>query len=254
MRPARLLARARTRRPGPSRPSSTSTACRRAPTTGCPSCAARAAWPPTCPASAARGKRGDGDFTMAGYDAFVEAFLDLAGVDRVRLVVHDWGAVGLLWAQRHPERVERLVVMDAVPLRRRLPLAPVRARVAHARAGRGRDGRHDALRAAPVAAARAGRRRLAALRPGHPARDPAALPCEPRGRRWPPPARDWATSPARRSSCGASRDSYLPRASPHALPTPSAVTSRSLHLLSAGHWPWRDRPEVVDRIVAFLDA
>ena len=33
----------------------------------------------------------------------------------MRLVVHDWGVVGLLWAMRHPERVERLVVMNAVP-------------------------------------------------------------------------------------------------------------------------------------------
>ena len=54
------------------------------------------------------------------------------GVDRVRLVVHDWGAVGLLWAQRHPERVERLVVIDAVPFAARLPLARAGARVAHA--------------------------------------------------------------------------------------------------------------------------
>ena len=30
--------------------------------------------------------------------------------------MHDWGCVGLLWAQRFPERVERLVVIDAVPL------------------------------------------------------------------------------------------------------------------------------------------
>ena len=31
------------------------------------------------------------------------------------LVVHDWGAVGLAFAQRHPERVERLVIINAVP-------------------------------------------------------------------------------------------------------------------------------------------
>ena len=33
----------------------------------------------------------------------------------MRLVVHDWGVVGLLWAMRNPERVERLVVINAVP-------------------------------------------------------------------------------------------------------------------------------------------
>ena len=71
---------------------------------------------PDLPGFGRSGKRGDGDFTMPGYDRFVEAFLDHAEVERVRLVVHDWGAVGLLWAQRCPERVERLVVINAVPL------------------------------------------------------------------------------------------------------------------------------------------
>ena len=62
------------------------------------------------------GKRGDRDYTMDGYDRWFEAFLDYLEVDRLRLVAHDWGAVALMFAQRHPERIERLVVMDAVPL------------------------------------------------------------------------------------------------------------------------------------------
>ena len=37
-------------------------------------------------------------------------------VERVSLVMHDWGVVGLAFAQRHPERVERLVIINAVPL------------------------------------------------------------------------------------------------------------------------------------------
>ena len=31
------------------------------------------------------------------------------------LLVHDWGSVGLAMAQREPERLERLVVINAVP-------------------------------------------------------------------------------------------------------------------------------------------
>ena len=125
--------------------------------------AAPAASRPTCPASAARGKRGDGDFTIEGYAHFVERFLDLVGVDRVRLVVHDWGAVGLRLgpapprARRAPRRHRRR------PAAARLPLAPHRARVAHARrrrAGHGRDDRASALRR--TLAARTARRR----RPG----------------------------------------------------------------------------------------
>lgn len=69
---------------------------------------------PDLPGFGRTGKRGDGDFTMEGYERFIGRFLEHAGIDRVRLLVHDWGAVGLLWAMRNPDRVERLVVMDAV--------------------------------------------------------------------------------------------------------------------------------------------
>src|SRR5207302_6176603 len=47
---------------------------------------------PDLPGFGRSGKRGDGDYTMAGYDRFLEAFLDHLQVERVRLVVHDWGS------------------------------------------------------------------------------------------------------------------------------------------------------------------
>jgi pimeloyl-ACP methyl ester carboxylesterase len=63
------------------------------------------------------GKGGQNDYSLAGIAAFVERFLEeVVGVERVRLVVHDWGSAALAFAQRHPERIERLVVLDAVPL------------------------------------------------------------------------------------------------------------------------------------------
>ncbi len=44
-------------------------------------------------------------------------FLDAVGVDSVTLAGHGWGAaIGLVFAQRHPERVGRLAIVDAVPL------------------------------------------------------------------------------------------------------------------------------------------
>ena len=55
-------------------------------------------------------------YTIPEYEGFIESYLELIGVERVQLVMHDWGAVGLTFAQRHPERVERLVLIDAVPL------------------------------------------------------------------------------------------------------------------------------------------
>lgn len=57
------------------------------------------------------------DYSLNGYATFVEGFLDAVGLTTVSLVAHGWGAaIGLLFAQRHPERVHRLVLIDAVPL------------------------------------------------------------------------------------------------------------------------------------------
>jgi pimeloyl-ACP methyl ester carboxylesterase len=70
---------------------------------------------PDLPGFGRSGKAGNLDYTIEGYADFIEGYLDLVGVERVSLVVHDWGAVGLAFAQRHPERVARLVVTNAIP-------------------------------------------------------------------------------------------------------------------------------------------
>lgn len=63
------------------------------------------------------GKRGDLDYTIPGYATFLERFLQLIEVDGpIRLVCEDWGVVALGWAQNEPERVQKLVLVDAVPL------------------------------------------------------------------------------------------------------------------------------------------
>src|SRR3954454_23172952 len=56
------------------------------------------------------------DYSIAGYGRWLRSYVEHLGLDRFSLVVHDWGAVGLELAQAMPERVERLVVMNAVPL------------------------------------------------------------------------------------------------------------------------------------------
>lgn len=70
---------------------------------------------PDLPGFGRSGKPGYLRFTIDEYADFLERFLDHLAIERVRLLVHDWGAVGLAFAQAHPERVERLVVTNAVP-------------------------------------------------------------------------------------------------------------------------------------------
>jgi pimeloyl-ACP methyl ester carboxylesterase len=53
--------------------------------------------------------------TMHWLATFLEQFLDALGVERFDPVVHDWGAVGLIAAQRRPSVVGRIVVINAVP-------------------------------------------------------------------------------------------------------------------------------------------
>jgi pimeloyl-ACP methyl ester carboxylesterase len=69
---------------------------------------------PDLPGHGRSGKPGDFDFTIAGYDRFLESFCDHLGLARVTLVMHDWGSVGLAFAQRLPERVERVVLTACV--------------------------------------------------------------------------------------------------------------------------------------------
>jgi pimeloyl-ACP methyl ester carboxylesterase len=209
---------------------------------------------PDLPGFGRSGKRGDLDFTMPGYDRFVEAFLDHVGVERVRLVVHDWGVVGLLWAQRFPERVEGLVVMNAVPL------LPGYRWHRFARAWR-----------APVIGeiAMGLSTRWVARRSGMPA---AAA-----DEAW--AHFDQGTQRAILSLYRASPEDALARAGlelgaidcpalvvwgdldPYITPDFAEAYARALggeaevlHLSDAGHWAWHDRPDVIDRIAAFLDA
>jgi pimeloyl-ACP methyl ester carboxylesterase len=51
------------------------------------------------------------DYSIDGYGRWLEAFVRELGWDRCRLLVHDWGAVGLALA----DRADRLVIVNAVP-------------------------------------------------------------------------------------------------------------------------------------------
>jgi pimeloyl-ACP methyl ester carboxylesterase len=64
------------------------------------------------PGFGASGKPADWPYSLAGYAAFLPAFLDHLGLDRVKVVAHDWGGVALTLG----ERIERLVAIDVLPL------------------------------------------------------------------------------------------------------------------------------------------
>jgi pimeloyl-ACP methyl ester carboxylesterase len=70
---------------------------------------------PDLPGFGRSGKPGNFDYTIVGYDRFIESFCDELGLERLTLVMHDWGSVGLAFAQRLPARVERLVLTACVP-------------------------------------------------------------------------------------------------------------------------------------------
>jgi pimeloyl-ACP methyl ester carboxylesterase len=70
---------------------------------------------PDLPGFGRSGKSAGFDYSIPGYAEWLRAFVDHLGLERISLVVHDWGAVGLALAQDAPGLIERLVVIDAVP-------------------------------------------------------------------------------------------------------------------------------------------
>ena len=71
---------------------------------------------PDLPGFGRSAKPGDFDYSIGGYERFIESFCEHAGLERMSLVIHDWGSVALAFAQRFPERIERLVLFTCVPL------------------------------------------------------------------------------------------------------------------------------------------
>ncbi|HKY90907.1 MAG TPA: haloalkane dehalogenase, partial [Nevskiaceae bacterium] len=46
---------------------------------------------------------------------YIEGFIEALGLERVTLVLHDWGsAIGLDWARRHPDRVAGIAMMEFI--------------------------------------------------------------------------------------------------------------------------------------------
>ncbi len=236
----------------------TCTACRATPTNGRSSCARSGGLALDLPGFGRSGKPGSLSYTIDEYDRFIERFLDELDVD-----------AGAARDARLGRRRARVRPAPARARRARgdrqrgarscrLPLAPHRAHLAHAWPRRAGDGDHDPLHPAPRLArvqrarrADAGavaRQRARALRPGH--RSVRSCACT--AARPPRCSRRRARASGRsrcpRWSCGACATRTSRPAS--GASTRSALPNAELlELPDAGHWPWLDRPDVVDRVV-----
>jgi len=201
------------------------------------------------------------DYSMRGLADFFERAMEAFGVGRHALVVHDWGSLALIASQRAPERLKRLVVINAVPLLpgyrwhriARLWRTPGAGEAVNAsltrsafslglrgsRADRGRPD-DDFIEMIWRHLDRGTHRAVLEL---YRSADPEELAA--------------AGAELDRLKCPAlvvwgEEDRYLPtefgRAYAERLPGAELVI-----IPAAGHWPWHERPEVIDRVVAFLE-
>jgi pimeloyl-ACP methyl ester carboxylesterase len=218
---------------------------------------------PDMPGFGRSAKRADLAYDIPFFTGWLDAFLDHVGLDRVRLVMHDWGAgIGLSWAQQHPERVERLVVIDAVPLfddyrwhwiarlwRRRLigelsfggmtrPGIKLITRQATPRKGAMPDDWIDRVAADLDQGTQRAILRL------YRSADPDVLGAH---------GANLQQISAPALVIFGENDPYTPVA--WATRYSDALhEARALQVQGAGHWPWLDVPGVVDEVVAFLAA
>jgi pimeloyl-ACP methyl ester carboxylesterase len=201
------------------------------------------------------------DYSMHGLARFVDRFLARMAVEEHSLVVHDWGGVALVGAQRDPDRIRKLVIVNAVPflpgyrwhrtariwrtrrvgeLCNRLLKRPVLdLGLREARGDWSRfppdfidliwdhldQGTFDAIlglyRSAPESELAAAGRDL-----------------------------DSITAPA--LVVWGMKDRYIPARFGPAY-ADRLPNSQLVELPEAGHWPWRDQPEVIERLVGFLE-
>jgi pimeloyl-ACP methyl ester carboxylesterase len=216
---------------------------------------------PDLPGFGRSGKPGSLSFTIEEYADFIESFLALAGVERVRLVVHDWGSVGLAFAQRHPGRVERVVVINAVPLlagyrwhrTARIWRTPVLGELAmgttNARTLRWLSRESNATpgpmpqewRDSVLAHFDQGTQRaiLRLYRSSPP--DVLAAAGRGLGELGAPALVLWGQ-----------QDPYIPARFGKAYA--EVLDAELVELSDAGHWPWLDRPDVIERVTQFVGA
>ncbi len=202
-------------------------------------------------------------YSLPAYADFVEGLLRGLELDEVALVGHGWGAaVGLVFAQRHPERVTRLALIDALPLWEGFRWPPIARRWRRMGVGE-------------LLMGSISRRLLArGLRAG--SVSPDAWPADRVAEVWDQfdqgtqrailRLHRWAT-PAALAEAGAAldtlrqpalviwgeRDPWLPADDGRAYAERLARCELAM-IADAGHWPWLDAPAVLHRVEEFVSA
>ncbi len=206
-------------------------------------------------------KAGYLNYTLPAYVEFLETFLDATDVHSVVLVGHGWGAaIALAFAQRHPDRVQGLAIIDAVPLLDGFRWPPVLRRVRPRGLGELLMGSVNpwllarTLRAGSVAADAWPDERVAAVYEQFDQGTQRAILRLQRSidsagltaagldldQLWAPAIVVWGE-----------RDPWLDPKFARAYA--SRLPRADLELIAgAGHWPWLDQPEVIERVTAFV--
>ncbi len=211
------------------------------------------------------GKGGHLDYSLTGLAQFVEHLLDHLGVEEVQLVGHDWGAaVGLVLAQRNPGRIQRLVLSNP-PALHDASQWPRILRLWRT------PGVGELIMGATTKWILARMLRRGAINPGawSDERITAVWDQFDQGTqrailRLVRSAADKAPTAGAHNGNGGGFASLRPviiwgqedpwyppaLADAYAAHLPGATVER---IAGAGHWPWLDRPEVVDRVASLLE-
>jgi len=196
------------------------------------------------PGFGASGKPAQWPYSLDGYARFLPDFLDALGIARVRLVTHDWGAVALTLGPR----IERLVAIDVLPLIpghrwhwvARAWRVPVVGEL-----GMGFTGRTLLRRVGGLSAAHADQ----VLRHFDHGTQRAILKLY-RADRSPIAPLEAVKAPA--LVVWGERDRYLDPAWAERVADALGGPAQVEIVPGAGHWPWLDVPEILQRVSDFL--